>query len=375
MARPPHPIGTAGKVRTYRTASGWRARTTVRDYDGKTREVQRHGQTEASAKRYLAEALRDRTFAGGGTDMNRDARVAVLAERWFSDLTGKAPRTVEQYRYALDRSIIPGLGSLRIRELTVATSDRFLRAVQSAHGAPVARTTKAVLSSICSYGARLDLLDRNPVRDTSPISGKPKNVPEALTIEQVRDLRAALTYDDLAKKRDIPDLIDFLLATGLRISEASAVRWCDLDLKARTVRAGRNVVRIKGVGMVVQEGDSSKLTARTLDLPTWVVEMLKRRRLPGQRPADPVFPAPSGTGWRDPSNTQADLKAALRPIGYGWVKTHTFRKTVASLMDDAGQTPRNIADQLGHSRPSMSQDIYMARRTQTGAAVILEALG
>ena len=54
MVRPPHPVGTSGNVRSYRTASGWRSRTTVRDYDGKTREIQRAGRTKAEAQRKLA---------------------------------------------------------------------------------------------------------------------------------------------------------------------------------------------------------------------------------------------------------------------------------------------------------------------------------
>src|SRR3954466_7067724 len=58
MARPPLPIGTYGTIRTYRTPAGWRARTTYRDYDGVTREVQRHGPTKAKAERALAEAIR-----------------------------------------------------------------------------------------------------------------------------------------------------------------------------------------------------------------------------------------------------------------------------------------------------------------------------
>lgn len=31
-------------------------------------------------------------------------------------------------------------------------------------------------------------------------------------------------------------------------------------------------------------------------------------------------------------------------------------------LDDAGLDARMIADQLGHSRPSMTQDVYMGRK-------------
>jgi integrase len=39
------------------------------------------------------------------------------------------------------------------------------------------------------------------------------------------------------------------------------------------------------------------------------------------------------------------------------VTFHTFRKTVATLLDDAGLTARQVADILGHANPSMTQDV------------------
>lgn len=37
------------------------------------------------------------------------------------------------------------------------------------------------------------------------------------------------------------------------------------------------------------------------------------------------------------------------------VTSHTFRKTTATILDAAGLSARQIADQLGHARPSMTQ--------------------
>ena len=38
-----------------------------------------------------------------------------------------------------------------------------------------------------------------------------------------------------------------------------------------------------------------------------------------------------------------------------------FRKTVATRLDDAGLSARQIAVDLGHNRPSLSQDVYLGR--------------
>jgi hypothetical protein len=58
MARPSLPLGTAGRVRTYRTTDGWSARALFRDYDGTTRQMERVGRSEAGARNALAEAVR-----------------------------------------------------------------------------------------------------------------------------------------------------------------------------------------------------------------------------------------------------------------------------------------------------------------------------
>ena len=53
--------------------------------------------------------------------------------------------------------------------------------------------------------------------------------------------------------------------------------------------------------------------------------------------------------------------------------THSFRKTVATLIDDAGMSARVGADQLGHTKVSMTRDNYMARnRVHTEVAELLD---
>ncbi len=64
---------------------------------------------------------------------------------------------------------------------------------------------------------------------------------------------------------------------------------------------------------------------------------------------DPVFPDTRG-GWRDRSNVGAALRRLRGGSESELVETHTYRKTVATLLDQSGASARMIADQLGHSR-------------------------
>jgi integrase len=160
-----------------------------------------------------------------------------------------------------------------------------------------------------------------------------------------------------------------MLATGLRIGECAALTWEDIDLNAGTVTVQSTVVQLPGRGVTVKPTKSAA-GIRTLALPSWCVAMLR-----GRPRTDPVFPAPMG-GWRDPSNTQADLREAFAEAGFGWITSHTFRKTVATLMDQAGLSARAAADQLGHAHPSLTQDVYFGRGVASPAAAsVLESLG
>ncbi|WP_344717074.1 tyrosine-type recombinase/integrase [Oerskovia jenensis] len=82
---------------------------------------------------------------------------------------------------------------------------------------------------------------------------------------------------------------------------------------------------------------------------------------------DVVFPSPMGK-LRDPSNTTKTLRALLDQAGFGWATSHTFRKTAATLMDQAHMSAREIAGQLGHANPSLTTDVYMDRRPATTRA-------
>jgi hypothetical protein len=119
---------------------------------------------------------------------------------------------------------------------------------------------------------------------------------------------------------------------------------------------------------------------RTLLLPRWCVMNLRERASSlarGMKESGTllVFPAPLG-GWRDPSNTQADLRDVLASAGFDWGSSQVFRTTVATVMDHAGLSSRAAADQLGHANTSMTTDVHFGRKVAaTGTAAVLEALG
>lgn len=358
-----------------------KARARFRDYDGTTRIVSRTGPTRAAARRALKAALAERRGAGG-VDVNSNTRLSVLAELWLEQDHDWSTGTRRTYGVIVGRNVVPALGSVRVGEATPATIARALDAIKARHPS-AAKTARACLSGMFGLALAHEAVRSNPVRDApTRISVKPKR-PRALSVDEAVDLSDWLRTDAWAVEHDLPDLIDFLLATGARIGEACAARHGPnrdgeplLDLDAGTWEIDGTVVRVPRVGLRVQDKPKTAAGWRRIALPPHAVDMLRRRQNE-LRPASSlpvVFGAPAAKTLRDPSNTAADLREVLKRyrqatgVDLTWVTFHTFRKTVATRMEEAGCTPREVADQLGHSKVSMTLDVYFGRAVVTSRA-------
>lgn len=380
MPRPPLAVGTYGKISCYQEGpKRWRAFTKFRDFDGITRRVSRTGRSASAAERTLKEALAKRVKARGGV-IKPDTRVREVAEYWLGTIENavnagtRSPTTLDQYRSNLHLHVLPALGELRVgHEITVPVVEGFLQTLRTNKSVSVAKTARSVVSGVLGYAVRHGALEQNPARETSRLEGGRKKGPRALTLQERIEWLEQLEADDKAKRWDLPDLSRFMLATGVRIGEALAVYWPEVDLEEGLVAVDYNVVRVKGVGLI-RKSTKTEYGERTLPLPSWAVDMLRQRFAEAGDPADgPVFPSSTG-GLRDPSNTRRALRETRGSEGFAWVTSHVFRKTAATILDEAGLTARLIADQLGHSRPSMTQDVYMGRRAVSRAtAAALES--
>jgi integrase len=70
-----------------------------------------------------------------------------------------------------------------------------------------------------------------------------------------------------------------------------------------------------------------------------------------------------------------DTRDAFDDAGYERVTSHVYRKTVATLMDEAGRSARQVADQLGQADITTTQRHYLGRTKITrDAARVLDAI-
>lgn len=378
MGRPPLPVGTYGRIKTYELGpNSFRARTRYRDYDGITRPVERVGRSKTAAENNLKAALRDRGRAMLDGEITEDTKVSVVAELWLRDLddSDRAIRTKITYHENWERHVKPAVGDLRVRDMRVSRVDRIVRDLREHSGQGTSIHAKVVLSGILGLAVRHDALDSNPVRELTPSrrSKDDKKVKVNLTEENLDGLRTHLRASKDAAKYDLVDLVDVLSGLGCRIGELLALDWTKVDEKAGTLAIEGTVIRIPGKGLIVQKHTKSAAGMRTITVPVWVMEILLRR----YETAEGVWLFPSTRGTlRDAENTRTRLRGVLKETEWEGLHPHAFRRLVATRLDAKGLSAREIADYLGHERVSMTQDVYMARRvTGALAADAMENLG
>ncbi|MGL5826427.1 MAG: tyrosine-type recombinase/integrase, partial [Nocardioides sp.] len=269
------------------------------------------------------------------------------------------------------------IGNVRLREATAGRLERLIKA-QDTHSRR--KKTKTVLKMMFDAAVIDDALPANPVTSTSRLRGHKKEV-QALTTADLNAVRSAVDTWMTTKRpgpkpnMDMPDIIDLLLATGCRIGEVLATRWSDIDFTANppTISITGTIKTETGKGTYRKPKPKTDASQRNIALPPFAVEVLMRRRIeqPGNH-HNAVFATRKGT-WHQVGNIERRWRAIRTDADLEWVTPHTFRKTVATLINRHVDSD-TAAQVLGHSSDTITKEFYIEKdRTAPDVTHILQS--
>jgi integrase len=143
---------------------------------------------------------------------------------------------------------------------------------------------------------------------------------------------------------------DLLASTGLRVSEAIALRWMDLDLGAPCLWVRRSIVR-GVVGAPKSRFRQALRAARRGPCRPW-------RRGPETGEEDLVFPSASGTPLNTDNLRYRVLVPAVERAGLSGIGFHAFRHSCASMLIERGLSPLRLQRWMGHHSAAYTLDTY-----------------
>ena len=339
------------------------------------------------------EAARAHEAAARGQHPRVDPAITLrdYAERWLDQLAATAKAsTVDLYRERLKRHVLPALGATRlcdlgrsqIRDLLVAKLLEERRPKGKTDRNPESRrySTESVRIMYSILRALLFAAVDEEVLASNPAARLGKSLRLVRSKATRQENIKAFDHEQLARFLEAvsmrqPRLYPLLFTmsrTGLRIGEALALQWGDLDLVAREIRIERAASNT-GVISTPKSGHG-----RTIDMATSVHDLFVSHRaalsaawlkkkperdadgneLPkGQMPPW-VFPSVLWTA-QDHSNVRKGFDASLRHAGLPrHFSPHSLRHTFASLLLADGVSPAYVQEQLGHASVALTVDTY-----------------
>lgn len=323
-------------------------------------------------------------------------------------------RTLERYEQLLQEHVTPALGVTVLQALLSTAIDRLYVGLEAkvAAGEIAPRTARhvhTVFNACLGTAERKKMIPVNPMRFVEQIPD-PNREPEAVDLaapddgDDIDEHDEGLTEDELAKlvsgfkPSSLYPIIVLAAATGARRNELLALRWSDLDVKAKTLRIERAWEHTKKFGLRLKPPKTAR-GLRTIGLDDATIAVLLAEKASYQRgiagitgddtttdlsliqlPAKALmFPLPPATGRdivfaapRIPRNVSKEFRRRADLLDFKGIKLHTLRGVHATALLDANIPVHVVAERIGDD-PATLLRWYTKRKRSKAADVAVSA--
>ena len=281
-------------------------------------------------------------------------------EAWWEIKKEKVkPTTAENYRFILDRYILPKLGTQLLKDLTSVKIEKMLIELIQEHSESTVRLVSITLSQGLERAVKDRLLPLNPAKGIERPKGK-KRMVTPYTSSELRNLLGELESHRLFA------FFRLLAYTGARRGEILALRWSDLDFEKATLSISKNRTRI-GKTVIEQDstkgGDGKRIVQIDSDTLRLVRDHRKRqieeRMKAGSlwQEANYIFTQENGLPL-EPSTPYQLFKRTAKRLGLRSESLHSIRHLHATELLNSGVGVHLVKDRLGHSDISTTLRIY-----------------
>lgn len=369
-------------------------------------------QTKAGAKRYILRGAYIGTDANTGKQIKTDIRsrtktgvkleferqkaefkkngsskrtvsnklFSEVAESFFSiyQLERKAG-SIRQMRSTLDTYILPSFGKKQISKITTSMLQKQVIEWSKIASAPIngARKRKVgsskdyklhlnVISRIFKHAISLGLVESNPCQTVIVPKVKIEKTKREINFYTKEELSSLFSTLERKNRHNWSDeylnaLLRLLIASGIRIGEAIALYWSDIDFENSTVSISKTTVSHH----LIQDSPKTNKSNRTIKIDSKAIETMHHwfifQKQHFMKLGNPqqylVFPTSRGT-VRNYTDLRNSLIIAENSAGIKLLSFHAFRHSHASLCINSGMTYKVIQERLGHSTLQMTIDLY-----------------
>ena len=321
-------------------------------------------------------------FLNNGSTIEREKvefeNFKALVFSWFESykLTVKA-NTIRVTNNYINVYLLPELGSYKVNKITPvllqgvinkwaknANTSKIINGKRERGKCKDYKLLLNLIKRILDYGMQLGAITENPALKVFPPKLKTRAINKIKYFDN-SELKKFLCYlDTLDLTTDNimrVTLYRLLLATGLRVGEALALSWSDIDFNEQTVIINKTIVQTLTGRDKIQKSAKTKESNRVVSLDSDTLSLLKNwKKVQNNKVLSLIdtlvfsYDNHIYTYARESQLLKNHFARACVPdIGF-----HGFRHTHASLLMNNGVSPKEIQERLGHADYAITMNTY-----------------
>tara|TARA_R100000808_G_scaffold23707_1_gene52992 strand:+ start:68 stop:1219 length:1152 start_codon:yes stop_codon:yes gene_type:complete len=259
----------------------------------------------------------------------------------------------------LKKWLTPALGALLLRDFSPRVARQVLTKLEKEAGRSTVLSCHSLLHSACKLAVAEELIPTNPCTAWTPAPAEEKKK-VLWSQEEHQRFDAAI--------RNLPEYALFvtLRETGLRIGEIQALRWKNVSFEENYLHV-ENTLSLVDKQYVLGPPKTRK-SKRIRHINSDLVGILRNHRYTQSQSlakqgfqvnGDTFVFTNKGGGHVSRKNLRDKLEKICKRADVTRITFHTFRHMAASALRKAGVDSLVIAEELGHSNKTMTEDIYI----------------
>ena len=296
------------------------------------------------------------------------------------------PKSIDRRECTINQIAKEPFGRLQLNSVTVEDVDKFINKLvkQETYAASSIEKILDVLNAAYNWALVRGQLERNPVTPIKPsLKKRIKKLEnrtsteadvDALSVEEQKrfEREAGRINDKTGEPQYSAGVYGLLLLhTGMRVGEALALRWSDVDFNNKTLNIDKNRSMAKNrnrkkneTAYIMHEGSTKNEKARKIELTSKALDDLHSIKSRHMNATKDDFVIVTQTGKPNTTtNIEHRMETIYRNAGLTHLKggVHILRKTFATEMYENGARVKEIAAYIGDLE-STTERYYIAIR-------------